>query len=132
MEIEHPDPIDITEDFEIIPEAPTVTFTENQAKYLVSSLIALRPSMEKYGIVKIILPDHMKPKIDMTKTKRKLFVRQQILSQLPNGKVSLIIFIVFSLLLTSKMLMIMKNLKNFCRKLNKNISTMFQRVMIMI
>lgn len=81
--------LDVTHDFESIPEVPEVTFSDAQARNLVSSIQQLPKAFHQYGIVKIHLPDSYRPQLNLYKSKRKLFIRQQVLSHLPGGKVRL-------------------------------------------
>lgn len=79
--------IDTLHDFHLIPEIPVIEFNEYQSKNLISSIIDLKNTYDEVGAVKIRLhPKHL-PKLSLLKSQKKLFVRQQVIPLLSEGKV---------------------------------------------
>jgi len=60
---------DLTDEinFNSIPEIPTITLNEDQTKNFITTLRHLREQYEHFGGVKLILPDQIKPKLQIKK-----------------------------------------------------------------
>lgn len=83
-----PGKVDDTKDFDLIELVPTIDLTVEQVENLVSTTGALQEQFGKYGAVKLRFPKGFPVQtLDLAGSKRKLTVRQQVLPDLPKGKV---------------------------------------------
>jgi hypothetical protein len=83
-----PGRLEETVDLDQIGLVPTVELTAEQLENLVTTAAALAEQFGKFGAVKCKLPkDTPVQALDLSKTKKKLTVRQQVLPLLPKGKV---------------------------------------------
>ena len=83
-----PSKLDIVNDQDQVPLVPTVELTEEQVANFIETICVLKERFAKYGALKLRLPKgvHVQP-LNLSLTKKKLTVRQQVLPMLPQGKV---------------------------------------------
>jgi maltooligosyltrehalose synthase len=84
-----PGKLDETKDLDMIEHIPTVDLTDEQVENLIQTIAALQEKFAKFGAIKLRLPKGIPvQRLNLSNTKRKLTVRQQVLPDLPKGKVS--------------------------------------------
>lgn len=83
-----PGKLDDTKDLDLIELVPTIDLTVEQVENLIQTVAALQEKFAKFGAVKLRLPKETPvQRLNLQSTKRKLTVRQQVLPDLPKGKV---------------------------------------------